>query len=178
MTRIRITHSVASLIPRVASGPGGRSARWRKAGKYVSLAAAVLLLCTLNAQAQDPLLDEVGARIEGSTAKVRIRFTARVRYLRHFPLDHGELVNIFFRVITVDGAEISTRTEVRRVRATTTLPGFTVTYMPPPSRDLVRDPASVLIQFDRPVSYRVREGKENRSLYLTIPITPAAARDP
>ena len=157
----------------------GRSARWLRTAKYVAAAAVgALLLFTLNSHAQDPLLDEVGTRIEGSTAKVRIRFTAQVRYLRHFPLEHGELVQIFFRVITVDGAEISLREEVRRVRATATLPGFTVTYMPPPSHDVLRDPLSVLIQFDRPVSYKVSEGKEKRSLYLTIPITPAATRDP
>lgn len=147
----------------------------RSAAKYVTIAAAAaLLLCALNAHAQNPLLDEVGVRIEGSTAKVRIRFTAPVRYLWHFPVERGELVLIFFRVITVDGDKISLRDEVRRVRATAELPGFTVTYVHPPSHDVVHDPLSVLVQFDRPVSYEVSEGKDKRSLYLTIPLTPAA----
>lgn len=120
--------------------------------------------------AQNPVLDEVETRIDGATAEVRIRFTAPVRYLRHFPRERAELLQIFFRLITVDGDEISLRDEVRRVRATSTLPGFTVTYVHPPSHDIVRDPLSVLIQFDRPVSYRVSEGKDKRSLYLYIPL--------
>lgn len=158
--------------------PMKRCALRGSAAKYVTIvAAAALLLCALGAHAQNPLLDEVGVRIEGSTAKVRIRFTAPVSYLWHFPLEHGELVLIFFRVITVDGDEISLRDEVRRVHATGELPGFTVTYVHPPSHDVVRDPLSVLIQFDRPVSYKVSEGKDKRSLYLIIPLTPAATSD-
>lgn len=138
--------------------------------KLATIAGVGALLSVLNAQAQNPLLDEVTTRIDGSTAEVRIRFTMPVQYLYHFPVEHGELVLIFFRVITVNGGEISLREEVRRVRATAVLPGFTVTYVHPPSHDFVLDPLSVLIQFDRPVCYRVSAGKDKRSLYLTIPL--------
>jgi hypothetical protein len=168
----------ARMAP-AAFDPMQHSARRRTAARYLTIAAiGALLLCALGTHAQNPLLDEVGVRVEGSTARVRIRFTVPVRYLRHFPLERGELVQIFFRVITVDGADIGMREEVRRVRATAALPGFTVTYVPPLSRDVARDSLSVLIQFDRPLSFKVGEGKEKRSLYLTIPITSAATRDP
>jgi hypothetical protein len=141
--------------------------------------AVGLAFCfAVSAHAQNPLLDEVGIRIDGSIAKVRIQFTMPVQYLYHFPVERGGLVLIFFRVVTVDGGEVSLREEVRRVRATESLPGFTVTYVHPPSRNFVLDPLSVLIQFDRPVSYKVSQGKDKRSLYLTIPIPPAATRDP
>ena len=120
--------------------------------------------------AQNPLLDDVTTRIEGSTAEVRIQFTMPVQYLYHFPVEHGDLVLIFFRVVTVNGDDISLREVVRRIRATANLPGFTVTYVHPPSHDFVFDPLSVLIEFDRPVRYSVSAGKDKRSLYLTIPL--------
>jgi len=134
------------------------------------IAAALALCLTLDAHAQNRLLDEVSTRIEGSTAEVRIQFTMPVQHLYHFPVEHGDLVLIFFRVVTVDGGEISLGEEVRRVRATANLPGFTVTYVHPPSHDFVLDPLSVLVQFDRPVRYKVSAGKDKRSLYLIIPL--------
>ncbi len=136
-------------------------------------AALAALLWVPGALAQKPLIDDVTTRVEESTVKVRIRFTAPVRYLRHFPRELGELVQIFFRVITIDG-DLSLREEVRRVRATATMPGFTVTYLHPPSHDAARDALSVLVQFDRPVRYTVSEGKDKRSLYLIFPKAPPA----
>jgi len=143
--------------------------------KLVVIAAASAPLVVPIAHAQAPLLDDVSTRIEGSAAEVRIQFTMPVQYLYHFPVEHGHLVLIFFRVVTVNGDEISLREEVRRIRATANLPGFTVTYVHPPSHDFVLDPLSVLIQFDRPVRYQVSAGKDKRSLYLTIPL---AAKTP
>ena len=99
-------------------------------------------------QAQTPLLDEVYARVKDSEVRVRIGFAVPVRYLRHFPTDRGELLKIFFRVITIDGAGLSMPEEVRRVRATASVPGFTVTYIHPPSPDIrlrpIRVPTSTL----------------------------------
>jgi hypothetical protein len=142
-------------------------------GRRLALAALMCLLLAPGARAQDPLLDDIETAVDQGIAQVRIRFTLPVRYLRHFPPERGELVNVYFQITSVDGREISLREEKRKVKATPVLPGFTVTYIHPPSHDLVRDPPYLLIQFERPVSYKLRQGDDNRSIHLYIPVTPA-----
>lgn len=144
---------------------------------YARVAAAMALCCALGARAQSPLLDEVYTRIKDSELQVRIRFVVPVRYLRHFPAERGDLLKIFFRVVTIDGADLSLPEEARRVKAMSSVPGFTVTYIHPPSPDIRHETLSVLVQFDRPVSYRVGEGKDKRSLYLYIPAKLAEPPD-
>jgi hypothetical protein len=34
----------------------------------------------------------------------------------------------------------------------------------------MRDPVCLVIQFDKPVSYKIRESEDNRSFYLYVPI--------
>jgi len=130
------------------------------------------------ARAQNPALDDVDSRIEEGIAQVRIRLTFPVRYLRHFPADHGEQLEIYFQAAALSTQDISLHQEVRRVSPTPAIPGFTVTYTPPPLRDLDREPASLLIKFDRPVTFKVSPGDDKESIYLYLPVTPAPSGNP
>jgi hypothetical protein len=159
----------------------------KKRGREISLRhdmrlpRCVLALCLalpLFAQAQAHILDEVETAVDKGVAEIRIRFTVPVRYLRHFPAEHGELLQIYFRVATLDGQELSLRDETHKVRATPALPGFTVTYTHPGSRDIGRDPLYVVLQFDRAVTYKLREGDDNYSINLYVPVTPSESRPP
>ncbi len=144
--------------------------RWTK---YIIRGVAVACLFALPLWAQTPLLDSVTTHDVKDGMEIRIRFTAPVRYLRHFPARQGELLQIYFQVTALDGQDLSAREEVRRVRAKHGLPGFTVSYVPPLSRDATREPLSVLLQFDRPLTYQVHEGRDKRSLYVRVPVVSA-----
>lgn len=133
---------------------------------------ALCLALPLFAHGQARILDEVETAVDKGVAEIRIRFTVPIRYLRHFPSEYGELLQIYFRVSALDGQEISLSDETRKIRATPALPGFTVTYTHPGSRDIGRDPLYIVIQFDHPVTYKLREGDDNRSINLYVPVTP------
>ena len=135
-----------------------------------------LLLLTLTAgyaaRAQDVILDDVETATETEWAQIRINFTLPVNYVRHFPQEHGQLLQIFFTVAGIDSQNVSLREEIRNVSATPVMPATTITYEPPLSLNLQRDPSSISVRFDRPVNYDVRPGEDHRSIVIYLPIVP------
>jgi hypothetical protein len=122
--------------------------------------------------AQETLLDDVETLVEGEWIQVRINFNMPVNYLRHSPTEHGQLVQIFFHLASLDLQNVSLTEERRHVAGTATTPGFTVTYERPVSTDLQRTAMRISVRFDRVVNFSVRPGENNRSLVLLIPIVP------
>ena len=133
-----------------------------------------LLLLTLTAgyaaRAQDVILDDVETATETEWAQIRINFTLPVNYVRHFPQEHGQLLQIFFTVAGIDSQNVSLREEIRNVSATPVMPATTITYEPPLSLNLQRDPSSISVRFERPVNYDVRPGEDHRSIVIYLPI--------
>lgn len=141
----------------------------------------ITLLCmafvsTGIAHAQDVILDDVETATETEWVQIRIHFTLPVNYVRHFPQERGQLLQIFFTVAGLDSQNISLREEIRNVSATPVMPATTITYDPPLSLNLQRDPSSLSVRFDRPVSYDVRPGEDHRSLVIYLPIVPAETK--
>ncbi len=124
------------------------------------------------ARAQDVLLDDVDTSVEPEWAVIRVHFTMPINYERHFPQEHGQLLKIFFSINGLDMQDISLRTETRHVSATPVLPATTITFEPPLSLNLQRDPWSLSVRFDRDVNYNVRPGDDNRSIVIYLPIVP------
>jgi len=124
-------------------------------------------------RAQDPLLDDVETAVEPDWAEIRISFVLPVNYVRHFPKEHGQLLQIFFTVAGLDTQNISLLEDVRHISATPVLPDTTITYDPPVSLNLLRDPSSLSIRFDRDVNYEVRPGDDHRSIVIYLPVVPA-----
>lgn len=135
--------------------------------------ALLLILAAGRVHAQDPLLDDVETSVEPDWAKIRISFVLPVNYVRHFPKEHGQLLQIFFTVTGLDTHEISLLEDVRHISATPVLPATTITYDPPVSLNLQRDPSSLSVRFDRDVNYEVRPGDDHRSIVIYLPVTPA-----
>jgi hypothetical protein len=135
-----------------------------------------LLLLTLTAgytaRAQDVILDDVETATETEWVQIRIHFTLPVNYVRHFPQERGQLLQIFFTVAGIDSQNVSLREEIRNVPATPVMPATTITYDPPLSLNLQRDPSSISVRFDRPVNYDVRPGEDHRSIVIYLPIVP------
>ena len=123
--------------------------------------------------AQDPLLDDVETSVEPDWAVIRVNFILPVNYVRHFPKEHGELLQIFFTVAGLDTQNISLLEETRHISATPVLPDTTIVYDPPVSLNLLRDPSSLTVRFDRDVNYDVRPGDDHRSIVIYLPVVPA-----
>jgi hypothetical protein len=123
-------------------------------------------------RAQEVLLDDVETAVEAEWAEIRIHFTMPVNYERHFPRERGQLLKIFFTIAGMGMQDISLRTETRHVSATPVLPAATITFDPPLSLNLQRDPWSLTVRFNRDVNYNVRPGDDNRSIVIYLPIVP------
>ncbi|MBI3569487.1 MAG: hypothetical protein HY082_00025 [Gammaproteobacteria bacterium] len=141
------------------------------------LFAITLMFVTLGyggaGRAQEVLLDDVETSVESEWAVIRVHFTMPVNYERHFPQEHGQLLKIFFTITGLDMQNVSLRTETRHVSATPVLPATTITFEPPLSLNLQRDPWSLSVRFNRDVNYNVRPGDDNRSIVIYLPIVPA-----
>lgn len=128
------------------------------------------------ARAQDVILDDVDTSVESEWARISIHFTLPVNYVRHFPQERGQLLQIFFTVAGIDSQNVSLREEIRNVSATPVMPATTITYEPPLSLNLQRDPSLISVRFDRPVNYDVRPGEDHRSIVIYLPIVATDAR--
>jgi hypothetical protein len=124
------------------------------------------------ASAQEVLLDDVETTIEPEWAEIRVHFTVPVNYVNHFPQEHGQLLKVFLNVVAMDLQDISLRQETRHVSATPVLPAATITFDPPVSLNLQRDPWSLTVRFNRDVNYNVRPGDDNRSILIYLPVVP------
>lgn len=143
----------------------------RKTGMQFVLGSALWLLTSHGARAV--LLDDIEITpLDGST-EVHINLTAPVRYLRHFPPERGELINIYFRHAALDGMESPVvREERMRSPTSSRVPTFTVSVTNFGTTDNSHD-LHLAIQFKQPVNFRLRQGTNNRSFILTIPASQA-----
>lgn len=134
--------------------------------KSILIGMTLLLgLAAGGVHAQDPLMDDVDTAVEPDWAEIRVHFILPVNYVRHFPKEHGQLLQIFFTVTGLDSQDISSADDVRHVSATPVLPDTTITYDPHSS--------SLSVRFDRDVNYEVRPGDDLRSIVIYLPIAPA-----
>lgn len=142
--------------------------------KKLLIGISLLLLAQAvdSVRAQDPLIDDVETAVEPDWAKIRVRFILPVNYMRHFPKEHGQLLQIFFTVGGLSTQDISPLEERRHVSATPVFPDTTIIYDPPVTLNLQRDPSSLTVQFDRDVNYDVRPGDDHRSIVIYLPVSP------
>ena len=135
-----------------------------------------LLWVTLAAggvHAQESLIDDVDTAVEPDWAVIRVHFTMPVNYVRHFPKDHGQQLQIFFTVGGLNTQNISLLEETRHVSATPVFPDTTIIFDPPVTLALQRDPSTLTVRFDRNVNYNVRAGDDHRSFAIYLPVSPA-----
>jgi len=108
-------------------------------------------------------LDDVSLEYQEAGIVATIRFTAPVRYLRHFPERHGKVLEIFYeRVPGATNSEPWVDNEVRNSPPSTLIPGFSVT-----TRNQETKP-KLVVEFDRDADYSVSPGKDNRTLQIII----------
>ncbi|KPL27562.1 MAG: hypothetical protein AMJ72_08070 [Acidithiobacillales bacterium SM1_46] len=126
------------------------------------------LLCVLEPVVSAQLLDDIEVRTERGVAEMRLQFSAPVRYIKHFPADQGELLKIYLQVLQLDPSEERAAHEYKHAQTVSPVPPFRVIYTTARNCFAVPDPLCLDIQFSAPVTYRVRQGEDGRSIILTL----------
>lgn len=151
-----------------------RPSTWRKS-RVLLHALLTLAVWTVALQsAHADYLDDVELLHAGENPVIRINFNIRVQYLRHVPEREGNLVQIFVRFLSTDAPPPITD-ESWTTPASQFNPRFTVTSPLDPGVQNRR----LLVQFSSPVRYRVRQGRDSRSIEIVLlPAVDSAAANP
>jgi hypothetical protein len=142
--------------------------------------AACFLVALLHAApAAAEVIDQIVIEGQGSAAKVRVRLTGPVHYLRDYVSNEGEIVNVYLRAMAPQVfGDTSVPDEVKRFRGNGVVPGFTARVTLDPRCDQVLNPVCIVIQFERPARCRIRLGEDRRSLLLDFPDASNGRRRP
>jgi hypothetical protein len=125
------------------------------------------------------VLEEMETRAEQGVGEIRLLFSVPVRYLKHFPAEHGELLKVYLQTVGLDQPTGEELRGYKRSPAMPLVPSYSVTYTTARNCYAALEPLCLDIQFSQPVQYRLRPGEDGRSLLIYIlpgtdkPITPA-----
>ncbi len=144
-------------------------ARLRERTRVAWLIGIGIALFAAAARAQ--VIDTIDVRREGSNAIVSIRFAAQIQYLRHAPLDRGDLIQVYFQFVGADESVLSVREETRRSPPNELVPRFDVNYVAPSGVVQRR----IEIRFASPVEFALRPA-DNRTIAITIRLSEEALR--
>jgi hypothetical protein len=133
--------------------------------------AAFLVVALLGATpAAGEVVDEITIERHDSAARVRVRLTAPVHYLRHAVSADGAAASIYLQALapaSFDGKPFPD--EVKHSRANAAIPGFTVRVNLDPRCEPAPNPICIVVRFERAVRYEIRLGEDRRSLLLDFP---------
>jgi hypothetical protein len=128
------------------------------------LVAALALPAMTRAQS----LDSIDLRTDRGVTEIRLQFTTPVQYLKHFPVERGELIKVYLQRQSVDPGEEHQLQEYKNVPRSPHLPPYTIFYTTGHGCHAVANPLCLDIQFRKPVRYRIRQGTDTRSLILVV----------
>jgi hypothetical protein len=133
-----------------------------------ALAAVPLALC-LAPQALAEVIDEIAVERLESAARVRLRFTGPVHYLRQATSADGVVANVYLQAL--EPQAFGPPTNIDEVKASPKfagVPPFRVRVRLDPRCDPAPNPVCLMIQFERPARYTIRLGEDRRSLLLNF----------
>lgn len=146
---------------------------------YCGLAALALVALPAAAPALGGVIDEIAVERAEAPARVRLRLTGPVHYIRDYASSNGELVNVQLEALApLAPGETPFPDEVKHFRGDGSIPPFTVRVSLDPRCEPAPNPVCILIQYERPVRSTVRLGEDRRSLLLDFPPTPDEKRHP
>lgn len=121
----------------------------------------LLLACPM-AGAQ--ILDRIDVEPRENEARIVVRFTPKILYLRHVPLHEGKELRVFLRLNGSGLVESDLMQEAMRAPRAERVPGMTVLYP-----ELVN---GMLVTFSQKTSFAVRPGVDEHSIIITVPLLP------
>lgn len=126
--------------------------------------------------ARGEVIDRIGVESHDDTATVRLRLTGPVHYVRHFPEEQGELVNVYLEAFSPEEfGELTMIEEAKQSPRDPRIPPFQVRVTVGRACSTAAYPVCVMFRFERPVRYRIRLGDDRRSILLELPLAPPAA---
>lgn len=134
---------------------------------------ALLCLCLLYAEASAQVLETLEVTREGSLAVIEANFSRPVFYVRHFPPEKGETLQIYLRVPVVLSEPGQRETPVRK-----SFKGPPIDHLP--LQDVTYEGTGVegprlIVRFTRPVHYSIEKGRDDRSIRIIVRLGAAPA---
>ena len=136
--------------------------------RNLCLTISALILTGYAATVQAHIIDRIEIEPAGNEAEIQIMFDTRIQYLRDASLGNGE-IHIYFNLLEPDPSPVQPVSEAKESPPSSIAPHFTVSY---PELDSALD-----IKFDQQIEYRVRPGKDGRSISVFVPAVQSAAAE-
>lgn len=139
--------------------------------RVINILLAVLLVSILFLGAADAqpararIIKQVTVSEQADKTEFNIGFIFPVRYVRHFPTDYGETIEIQLKAVLVseDDADLLGERESIRLPDASYIPLLDISY----EGDLPGGPY-LTVRFLKPVAYKVQQGADFRSLLVTV----------
>lgn len=138
---------------------------------WLHFIALTLLLPAAPAAAQ--VLDSIDLE-RMPEAKIRVNFSVPVRYERHFPQTTGETLLVYVRPLQLGEAD---RLGIRERKSITGTPSSDVPLIDVTYEVNGTEGSRLVFKFVRPISYSVRQGRDNRSIEVTLTKPEKAAAE-
>lgn len=114
------------------------------------------------------VLEDIETRAEQGVGEIRLVFSVPIRYLKHFPAEHGELLKVYLQTVSPERPTSEAMRGYKRSPAMPLVPSYSVTYTTARNCYAALEPLCLDIQFSQPVHYRLRPGEDGHSLLIHI----------
>ena len=134
---------------------------------YLLRPVAACIFAGFAATAHAQFIDDVELRQEGANAVMQVRFVTPVLYSKSISARASDLVQAYYTVLPTRD-QISEVISERRLAAAGAIPAITVTDEGDNSTAQVNSSRKLVIRFATPVQFRVRAGRDNRSIEVVL----------
>jgi tetratricopeptide (TPR) repeat protein len=135
--------------------------------KYLLRPIAACIFAGFAATAHAQFVDDVELRQEGANAVLQVRFVTPVLYSKSISARASDLVQAFYTLLPTRD-QISDVISERRLAAAGDIPSISVTDESDNSTAQANSSRKLVIRFAAPVRFRVRAGRDNRSIEVVF----------
>jgi tetratricopeptide (TPR) repeat protein len=135
--------------------------------KYLLRPIAACIFAGFAATAHAQFIDDVELRQEGANAVLQVRFVTPVLYSKSISARASDLVQAFYTLLPTRD-QISDVISERRLAAAGDIPSISVTDESDNSTAQANSSRKLVIRFAAPVRFRVRAGRDNRSIEVVF----------
>ena len=139
----------------------------RNINSYLLTPLIACVCAGFSVSAQAVVLDDVQLRQEGANAVLQISFVTPVQYSRSVSARASDVVQAFYTVLQTRTTLNLDNTE-RRLKAGGQIPSFSVRDESAAKTSVTSTNRRLVVSFAKPVKFKVRSGKTNRSIELVL----------
>jgi hypothetical protein len=133
------------------------------------LAALLLAGLIYAAPAAAEVIDAITLEPRDGSIRIGLHLTGPVRYLRHAPIERGEMVVVLLEALQPEAFDPRPQVEeVKRGPPSKLVPRFTARVSFDPACSPSARPLCITLRFEQPVRYRVRLGPDRRSVLVEL----------